>query len=982
MPRPISTPIVVTCLIVGLIHVTAGVGKGAPGEEQTRFFESKVRPVLLDQCTKCHGPQKQKAGLRLDSLEAMLAGGETGPAIVPGKPGESLLVTVIRHEADGPKMPPSKKLPETAIADLARWIEMGAPWPSEAGSSTTAAPAKRRGDFQITEKDRDHWAFRPIRRPDVPKIKDVKWVKNPIDGFVLAGLEANGLAPNPPATRRELIRRATYDLTGLPPSPEEVRSFLEDGSPNAYESLLDRLLASPRYGEKWGRHWLDLVRYAETNSYERDGIKPNAWRYRDYVIRSFNMDLPFDRFVREQLAGDELPDATNDSLIATGYYRLGIWDDEPSDRELARFDSYDDLVATTSQVFLGLTVDCARCHDHKLDPIPQKDYYRLVSFFRNVNLYRNGGPTDEVPLFADEKARQAHENRAREAEKEREAIRAELASIEREFAARSGKQQSEARSPADLEDLRYRFYRDTWDKIPDFDSLKPESSGPLEAALFDLSPRTRDDAFGFVFEGSLIVPKAGRYTFFLESDDGSRLTIAGKSVLDDDGVQAAGIEKSTSIDLVAGRIPVRVDYFQRRDGLRLAVAWAGPDFPRRTLSATKQRTRPQVTGNVKRQIATGGAAVLGAETFARYQKLKAAVEVATKQMLPVERALCITEAGPDAPETFVLLRGNPQAKGEKVEPAFLSVLGAKSPTIPKPVAGAKTSGRRRALADWIVSPGNPLTPRVMANRVWQHHFGRGIVRSSSNFGLQGDKPTHPELLDWLASELMANAWHLKPLHRAIMTSNAYQMSSRPQEKALASDPANDRLWRFDMRRLGAEEIRDSILAVSGTLNPKMYGPGIYPTIPPEVLAGQSVPGAGWGTSSPEEEARRSIYIHVKRSLMLPILESFDVAETDRSSPNRFATTQPTQALAMLNSTFLNRQAEALAAHLRKSQGSDHRRQVAHALMLVTSRPPTEVELRRGIDLVADLESKGVKPEEALKSFCLVALNLNEFFYID
>ena len=349
----------------------------------------------------------------------------------------------------------------------------------------------------------------------------------------------------------------------------------------------------------------------------------------------------------------------------------------------------------------------------------------------------------------------------------------------------------------------------------------------------------------------------------------------------------------------------------------------------------------------------------------------------------LETALCVTEEGPVAPETFVMLRGNPHVPGEKVEPGFLSVLGSETPKIPTPPPGAKSTGRRTALADWITSPGNPLTARVAANRVWQYHFGRGIVRSPSNFGTQGDRPTHPELLDWLASEFVARGWRLKPLHRLIMTSNAYRMSSRANPEALAKDPANDAFWRFDMRRLTAEEIRDSVLAVSGSLSPKMYGPGVYPNIPAEVMAGQSQPGKGWGKSPPQEANRRSIYVHVKRSLILPMFESFDLGETDRSSPVRFSTTQPTQALAMLNGTFLNDQAAVLAARLRREAGPDPASRVTLALRLTTSRTPTEQEVRRGLGLMDALRNReGATEDEALAAFCLVALNLNEFVFLD
>ncbi|HEY2952437.1 MAG TPA: DUF1553 domain-containing protein, partial [Verrucomicrobiae bacterium] len=365
-----------------------------------------------------------------------------------------------------------------------------------------------------------------------------------------------------------------------------------------------------------------------------------------------------------------------------------------------------------------------------------------------------------------------------------------------------------------------------------------------------------------------------------------------------------------------------------------------------------------------------------------YQNSGPTVEVALPAH-PAEKALAVTETNAQAPATFVLVRGNPNLKGDPVEPGFLQVLGVAAPKLPERPAGEKTSGRRTVLAEWIASPENPLTARVMANRLWQHHFGRGIVRSPNNFGLQGDVPTHPELLDWLASEFVAQGWRMKPLHRLIMTSRAYQMSSQGRREALRADPANDLFWRFDMRRLSAEEIRDSILAVNGSLNLKMFGPGVYVDIPKVVLAGQSRPGNGWGQSTPEEQARRSIYIHVKRSLLTPILESFDLAETDRSTPARFSTVQPTQALGLLNSEWLNRQAEVFATHLRQEAGDDVPRQIRLGLRLVTSREPTRAEVNRGVRLVESLRAEDhATPSVALKYFCLMALNLNEMVYLD
>ena len=719
--------------------------RGAAQPDGIEFFERKVRPLFAENCFSCHGEEKQKARLRLDSPAGIRTGSESGAVFVPGKPDESRIILAISYKDEDLKMPPKKRLSDRQVADVAEWIRLGASMPT---NDVPALPAK--ATFQITAKDRAHWAFQPLKRPNPPKISARKPIDNPIDAFIRSRLQAKGISPNPPATRRELIRRAYYDLTGLPPSPLEVEAFLADSSPHAWEKLIDRLLASPHYGEKWGRHWLDLVRFAESNSYERDNPKPHTWRYRDYVIRSFNSDKPYDQFVREQLAGDEFEEPNDESIIATGFYRLGIWDDEPADKDLARYDGLDDIVTTTGQVFLGLTIDCARCHNHKIDPIPQADYYRLLAFFHNVSAYENSGPKVEVLL-------------------------------------------------------------------------------PSNAA---------------------------------------------------------------------------------------------------------------------------------------------------------QKALAVTEAGTNVPPTFVLLRGNPHVKGDKVEPAFPEVLGGGGPKS-FPASTTRTSGRRTALANWMTSPSNPLPARVMVNRIWQHHFGRGLVRSPNNFGLQGDAPTHPELLDWLASEFVAQGWRMKPLHRLMMTSQAYQMSSRSRPSALKADPANDLIWRFDMRRLTAEEIRDSILAINGSLNLKMFGPGIYVDIPKEVLAGQSMPGKNWGHSPAEEQARRSIYIHVKRSLLTPILESFDIAETDRSTAVRFSTVQPTQALGLLNSEFMNRQAEIFAARLCREAGDDLRQQIRLGLCLVTSRKPAAAEVKRGIALVESLQRENHMPAEtALKYFCLMALNLNEMIYLD
>jgi hypothetical protein len=803
--------------------------KLAPAAVQ--FFESKVRPVLAEHCYSCHGPKKQRGDLRLDSVAAMLEGGARGPVVVPGHPEKSLMVRAISYEDKDLKMPQDKKLSRAQIEALTQWVKMGAPWPA----TEKVAGGPKKGEFVISDKDRSHWAFQPVKRPAIPPVKNGGWVKNPIDAFILARLEAKGLAPNPPASKQELLRRVTYDLTGLPPPPAEVEAFLRDASSDAYENLIDRLLDSPRFGERWARHWLDIVRYAETNSFERDNPKPNVWRYRDYVIRAFNSDKPYDLFLREQLAGDELGRNDPDAIIATGFYRLGLWDDEPVDPVQSRYDGLDDIVATTGQALLGLTFDCARCHNHKIDPIAQKDYYKLVAFFHNINHFRNGGPTDEAPIFTSPEQTRAYEEQVQSLAKRRASVAAEIKSVE--------------------------------------------------------------DAFRTLFEDT------------------------------------------------RGKQPDGTDFSQ-------ALRLEGPKL-------------------------------LGKDKYSAYQKLRKQLEMLKVQMPSAERALCVTEAGPTAPDTFVMLRGNPHVTGDKVAPGFPTVFNLPDPTLPEPKPGAHSSGRRLVLANWLASKDNPMTARVMVNRLWQHHFGRGIVRSPNDFGLQGIRPTHPELLDWLASEFVERGWSMKAIHRLILTSNAYQMSSRGNKEALAADPINDLFWRFDMRRLSAEEIRDSILAVSGNLNLKMFGPSVYPEIPKEVLAGQSVPGRGWAVSPPAEQNRRSVYVHVKRSLLLPILESFDLAETDRTTPVRFSTTQPTQALGMLNGDFLNKQARVFAARLRKEAGDEVRAQVRLALGLATSRAPDEAEVQRGVRFMEALRTQDrASAEVALDMFCLLVLNLNEFVYLD
>ena len=783
--------------LAALVMLVSGVARGVTAAEEVDFSRD-IQPLLAKRCLACHGPDTQEAGLRLDDRSGATKELDSGSrAIVPGQSAASEILARITSTDPDTQMPPEgPRLTPAEIAAISAWINDGAEW-------------------------KGHWAFQPLSRPPLPAMEGSG---HPIDAFIRAGLVRRGLPAPTTTDRAALLRRATYGVTGLPPSEQEMQEFLADESPAAWERVVDRLLASPHYGEKWARHWLDLVRYADTNSFERDGDKPHAWRYRDYVIRSFNDDKPYDQFVIEQLAGDELPAPTADSLIATGYYRLGLWDDEPADRLQAKYDSFDDIVATTAQTFLGLTINCARCHDHKIDPLPQRDYYALLGFFHNIT------PMGDRQM--------------------------NLKFIER--------------------------------PIP----LDGESADEARHRAEELA-RRRNEARRNVDE--------------IEK----RIKEHGEQALD--------------------------------------------DLAKQDLAAWKSRL-----------------AALDRENAA------------------VSKALVVSEHGSTPPDTFVFYRGNPHADSKpehRVEPAFPEVLKPPAPVIPTPSADAKTTGRRTALARWIVSPDNPLTARVMVNRIWQHHFGRGLVRSPSNFGLAGDPPTHPELLDWLAAEFIAGGWRLKPIHKLILMSEAYRASSAGNAEALAKDPLNDAFWRFDMRRLSAEEIRDSIHVASGAFNPKMFGPGIYPDIPDEVKATQSRPGAGWGNSPPEEQARRSIYAKVKRSLLVPLLADYDVADTDTTCPVRFVTTQPTQALGMMNGSFLHTQARVFASRVQgEAGGPDHAdvaAMVRRAIETALVRPAADKEVADGVALIDQLEeADGVNPSRAFELYCLMLLNLNEFTYLD
>ncbi len=710
-------------------------------------------------------------------------------------------------------------------------------------------------DKSITAEERDHWAFRPPRRVEPPAVADRGWVKNPIDAFILAGLESNNLAPAPEAERPTLLRRLCFDLTGLPPSPEEVQAFLLDRSPEAYEKVVDRLLASPQYGVRQAQHWLDLARYADTDGFEFDQARPNAWRYRDWVVDALNRDMPYDRFVRLQLAGDEIAPEDPSAFIATGFNRCYPDMVDLNDQRLRRQNALNDITETTGLVFLGLTIGCARCHDHKFDPIRQADFYRLQAFFAGSRF------RDDFPL--------ATPARRKALEKAMSTWRAEVARI--------------------------------------------------QSAILRIEKPVRDRIAPGLPMGAL-----------------------------DDAVAAYNTPESE-------RTPAEV-----------ATVYG--------LLSRDGRIRP---GDWLRLLDPAAAS--------RRQGLLAELDRAMKAApRPLPTARGIDEAGPDAPLTYFLRRGELAARGPAVAPAFPAVLATSwhghparglsaGPTI-APSAGS--SGRRRALAEWLTRPDHPMTARVMVNRLWQGHFGRGLVSTSSDFGRMGDEPSHPELLDWLAAELVARGWSLKAMHRLIVTSAAYRQSSRPRSPAeREADPDNRWLSGQNRRRLDGESIRDALLTASGRLNPALGGPGVFPPLPPE-LTKLSSKGAIWPVSPRvEDRSRRSLYVFVRRNLRYPFFEAFDRPDTNASCPKRPVTTIAPQALSLLNSPLSSEAAHALASRAGRGAGQDVNSRVERAYLLALGRRPGEDERALARDFLSG-------PVSSFADFCLALLNLNEFVYVD
>ena len=792
-----------------------------PSPEQIKFFEEKVRPILAENCYKCHGSDKQQGKLRLDLRETVYGGGESGAAIVPGKPDESLLVEAINYGSF--EMPPTGKLKDHQIATLTEWVRLGAPMPKDHGGG----PGLRQSRGVITEEDRQWWSFQPVQRSASPEIQNPKSkIENSIDAFIAASLAREGLEPAPEANKATLIRRLTWDLIGLPPTPDEIADFLADERPDAYERLVDRLLASPYHGERWARHWLDIVRYAESDGYKQDAYRPHAWRYRDYVIRAFNQDKPYSQFVLEQLAGDEVAPNDPDALTATAFHRLGIYEYNQRDVRNQWEIILNDVTDITADVFLGMGMSCARCHDHKFDPILQKDYYRLQAFFAPV-LWR-----ENVIIASD----------------------AEVAEYQQKLAMWEEKTADIRRQIAEIED--------------------PIRKNSINTVLVKFN----------------------------------------------DELQAMRAKPAAERTPIEQQLVYLMEY-QAIDG----------------------EGKVDIKGKLKGEQK---------EKWETLQKQLAEFDSIKPEPLPCVQS--VTDVGPVAPETTIPGKRN----AEPVAPGPLSVLDAGPLHVP-PSPSSQTTGRRTALAQWITSPDNPLASRVLANRLWQHHFGRGLSETPSDFGHLGQVPSHPELLDHLACELLDHGWSMKRLHRQMVTSATYRQASTGADvvDSIAKDPAN-RWWsRMPVRRLAAEQIRDGALAVSGEIDVRMGGPS--------------------GDSG--KTARRAVYLKVLRNSQDAVLDVFDTPDGLVTMPVRNVTTTATQSLFMINGPWMLKRANAMARRLSDPPSATLEERVQRAYELAYGRKPTAGELK---DATEFLQTNAGQSEEALVDFCHVILNSNEFLYVD
>jgi len=906
----------------------------AHAQYTTVDYVRDIQPILVQHCVKCHGIDKDRGGLRLQTRDLILAGGDSGAIIVPGKSGESLLIQRVAHPDKRERMPKdAAPLSPEQFALLKNWIDQGATGPTS----------------KIDDGKKSHWAFQPVQKRPLPSVHNKAWPRNPIDAFILAGLERAKLAPSKEADRATLIRRLKIDLLGLPPTPEETDAFTKDADPLAYEKLVDKYLASPHFGERWARHWLDAVRFAESDGFETNQPRANAWPYRDYVIRAFNDDKPYDRFILEQIAGDQLG-----VDVATGFLVGGAYDRVKSpDINLTlmqRGDELHDMINTTGATFLGLTVGCARCHNHKFDPISQLDYYGMRAVFAGV---QHG----ERPIASSTDPARAE--RAKD-------LRRQLADLDRALLAAEPIADPNAKSPrrAPVSALRnIERFEPTMAKFVRFTILATNSVEPCidELEIFAAIKEPTNVALGAKLTSSGNYPNSVIHKLKHINDGkyGNSHSWISNSV--GAGWVQFELAKSETIE--------RIEWARDREGkfadrlaLKYRIEVALEPGAWRTVVSSDDRA-PQGT-----KPNAGPLAKLLAQRADLERELRALEPTATAY---------VGRFGPPEP-THRLHRGDPMQKREAVAPTALSHFGGKLAFLPSPLGrGAGGEGkspsdaeRRMALAKWIADPKHPLTARVLVNRLWHHHFGDGIVSTPSDFGLNGGKPSHPELLDWLANEFTSspNPWSMKRIHRLIVLSSTYRQSSIANPAGLAQDAGTRLLWRYPPRRLEAEPLRDAYLFVSGKLDLRMGGPGFDLFEPNTNYVKVYNPKKDFGPA----EWRRMIYQSKWRMQLDDVFGSFDCPDAGQIAPKRNVSTTPLQALNLMNSRFVLQQAKFFAERVEREAVGDEA-QVARAFRLAFQREPSANEQMAALRLMR---------EHGLSALCRALFNANEFLFVD
>ncbi len=945
----VSGGAVVAQLPAAIRSVSARAITQAVSPDQQEFFEKKIRPIFAQSCQRCHNAKARVAGLDLTSAEGFARGADSGPVFDSGKVLNSRLLMVVSYD-DEVKMPPSGKLKDDELAALTAWVKMGAPWPGAApgaaAASNAAAPKTTVRPF--TESEKQFWAFQPVTDPALPEVKNASWVRTPIDRFVLQKLEEKNLPTAPAADKLTLLRRATFDLTGLPPTVAEMREFLADNSPDAYPKVIERLLASPRYGETWGRHWLDVARYADSTGNDEDHRYPYAWKYRDYVIESFNHDLPYNQFIREQVAGDLLPcddpgGVNRRGIVATGFLALGPKAVAQQDKAKMLSDVYDEQVDVTSKAFMGLTMACARCHNHKFDPILTKDYYSMLGIFASTKSFTNPDShvsvVFEKPLVTKEEydryRKQLNAHRSQE-KRARLAIEVIVDAV-RDPAVRAGSTRL-----ADYMLAAHQVYHDG-QSAAEIARQMNLSEEALKKWADYLKPD--DTVRGYLNEWHNAAPDK-----LAETATGYQQRFIARLAEWDEKVGKWRVKYSEAINAKKDAVPDSPKFEAGLDRFFNDVSFGNGPFG--------------VSEKVQKNFSAG--------QWHQLTQLHTELEQLKKNTPAEPDMACAIEDG-EIVNQQVFIRGDYNSKGEEAPRAFPAILARFDP---KP---AFTGSGRLQLAEWLAQPDHPLTARVMSNRIWQWHFGEGLVRTPDNFGKMGERPTHPELLDYLAKQFVKSGWSVKAMHRLIMLSNAYQMAAMNPSVNVEADPDNRLLTRFNRRRLSVEELRDGLLAIDGTIDLTVGG---------TLQTGRGTDGensSGRLSLNPEKLKRRTVYLPLRRANLPTLLNLFDFGDATTPTGKRQLTNVATQALFWMNSEFLTDRSVNVAKSLLENKTLNDEARIADAWQRILNRQADTDETGQALKYLATFRQKisGADAEpKAWQSLCRVLMSSNDFVYVD